>query len=179
MPGDYARLTRLADVRERASETGLRTLVVDVEPLVAWWDSGQEALDEGVTALAGQLSGLPGLQVLVFATNSARRPSSLPALPGVRVSYLASAGKPLRTAPYRGLPKPAAVVGDQLLTDGLLARRLGFAFLHWDPALGDPARGDPELGDPAPAGIPAGPRLLHRLGLLTRPLVFGRNPTAR
>jgi len=70
-----------------------------------------------------------------------------------------SAGKPLRTAPYRGLPRPAAVVGDQLLTDGLLARRLGCAFLHWDPPLD---------------GVPAGPRVLRLLGRLARPVLFGR-----
>jgi predicted HAD superfamily phosphohydrolase YqeG len=48
--------------------------------------------------------------------------------------YLASAVKPLRTAAYRALPRPGAVIGDQLSTDGLLARRLGYTFLHWRPA---------------------------------------------
>ncbi|HVT67846.1 MAG TPA: hypothetical protein VHF26_08870, partial [Trebonia sp.] len=74
-----------------------------------------------------------------------------------------SAGKPLRTAPYRGLPRPAAVVGDQLLTDGLLARRLGCVFLHWDPPLDR---------------VPAGPRVLRLLGRLARPVVFGPRPGA-
>jgi hypothetical protein len=80
------------------------------------------------------------------------------------VVYVASAGKPLRTAPYRRLPEPGAVIGDQLATDGLLARRLGFTFLHWDPKL---------------SGVPPGPMLLQQLGRLARPLFFGRNAAPR
>jgi predicted HAD superfamily phosphohydrolase YqeG len=135
-----------------------------VEPLVAWWDSDQQALDRGIAGVLGQLDELPQLRVLVFATNSARRPSAIPAVPGVRVAYIASAGKPLRTAPYRGLPRPGVIIGDQLPTDGLLARRLGFTFLHWDPKL---------------TGVPPGPRVLHQLGRLARPLLFGRNAASR
>jgi predicted HAD superfamily phosphohydrolase YqeG len=131
-----------------------------VEPLVAWWDSGQQALDDGIAAVLARMAEVPEARAVVFATNSARRPTALPGVPGLTVSYLASARKPLRTAPYRGLPRPGAVIGDQLPTDGLLARRLGFTFLHWDPP---------------PAGVPAGPRLMHRLGRLARPLFFGKD----
>jgi hypothetical protein len=99
------------------------------------------------------------VHVVVFATNSARRPSALPAGDGIRVRYLASAVKPMRTAPYRGLPTPGAVIGDQLPTDGLLAYRLGYAFLHYFPDL---------------ASVPAGPRLMHRWGRLVRPVLFRR-----
>lgn len=159
MRAGYEQLTGLGGLLARARALSLRTMIFDIEPLVAWWDSSQQALDDGIAAVAGQLGELPRLEVVVFATNSARRPSAVPAVPGVRVRYLVSAGKPLRTAPYRGLPAPAAVIGDQLLTDGLLARRLGCAFLHWDPPL---------------AAIPAGPRLLQLLGRLARPAVFGR-----
>jgi hypothetical protein len=49
------------------------------------------------------------------------------------------------------------VVGDQVATDGLLARRLGFTFLHYQPR---------------PADVPPGPRLMHRLGQLALPLLF-------
>jgi predicted HAD superfamily phosphohydrolase YqeG len=164
MPAGYEHLSELPRVLTRARELSVRTLIFDVEPLVAWWDSGQQALDRGIAAVLGQLDEVPQLQVLVFATNSARRPSAIPLVPGVRVVYVASAGKPLRTAPYGGLPKPGAVVGDQLPTDGLLARRLGFTFLHWDPKL---------------SGVPPGPRLLHQLGRLARPLFFGRNTAPR
>ncbi len=53
----------------------------------------------------------------------------------MRVVYLASAGKPLRTTPYRGFPRPGMVIGDQVATDGVLARRLGYAFVLFDPQL--------------------------------------------
>ena len=160
MPAGYEHLTDLPRVLARARELSVRTLILDVEPLIAWWDSGQQALDRGIAEVLGQLDKVPELRVLVFSTNSARTPSLIPPVPGVRVVYVASAGKPLRTAPYRGLPKPGAVIGDQLPTDGLLARRLGFTFLHWDPKL---------------TGVPSGPRALHQLGRLARPLFFGRN----
>ena len=78
---------------------------------------------------------------------------------GLEVSYLSSAGKPLRLAPYGDLPRPGAVVGDQVPTDGLLARRLGFTFLHYQPRLD---------------GVPLGPRVMHRLGRLAVPALFGR-----
>ena len=47
--------------------------------------------------------------------------------------YLASAGKPMRTAAYRLFPRPGMVIGDQVATDGILARRLGFTFVLFDP----------------------------------------------
>jgi len=160
VPSGYRQLTELRGVLARARELSLRTLIFDVEPLVAWWDTSQQALDEGIAGLLAQLDQIPEARVVVFATNSARRPSAVPSVPGVRVSYLASAGKPLRTAPYQGLPRPGAVIGDQVPTDGLLAYRLGFTFLHWDPRL---------------AGVPPGPRLMHLLGRLARPLFFRKD----
>jgi hypothetical protein len=102
--------------------------------------------------------------MVIFATNSARRPSAVPACDGVQVRYLASAGKPLRTAPYRDLPRPGAVAGDQLPTDGILACRLGFTFLHYAPEL---------------TGVPLGPALMHRWGELVRPVLFRRSATDR
>jgi hypothetical protein len=102
--------------------------------------------------------------VVVFATNSARRPSAVPACDGIQVRYLASAGKPLRTAPYHDLPRPGAVAGDQLPTDGILAYRLGFTFLHYAPKL---------------TGVPFGPALMHRWGELVRPVLFRRSATGR
>ena len=44
----YDRLATLDEVLRRAGELSPKTLVFDVEPLVAYWDSGQEALDQGV-----------------------------------------------------------------------------------------------------------------------------------
>jgi hypothetical protein len=74
-----------------------------------------------------------------------------------QVLYLASAGKPLRSKPYRGLPRPGLVVGDQLPTDGLLARRLGYGFVHYQPDL---------------PGTPRGPRAMRMLGHTLRPILF-------
>jgi hypothetical protein len=68
------------------------------------------------------------VRVVVFATNSARRPSAVPVGDGIQVRYLASAGKPLRTAPHHDLSRPGAVAGDQLPTHGILAYRLPFTF---------------------------------------------------
>jgi predicted HAD superfamily phosphohydrolase YqeG len=164
MRTSYEQLTELRDVLTRAGELSLRTMIFDVEPLVAWWDSSQESLDRGVAAVVSELGELPDVREVVFATNSARRPSTVPSVPGVRVTYLASAGKPLRTAPYRGLPRPGAVIGDQVATDGLLARRLGYTFLHWSPQL---------------AGVPLRPRLMGLLGRLAQPLFRTRTGPAR
>jgi predicted HAD superfamily phosphohydrolase YqeG len=134
-------------------------MIFDVEPLVAWWDSDRESLDRGMAMIVSELAAVPDVRVVVLASNSARRPSAVPSLPGVRVMYLASAWKPLRTSPYRALPQPGAVIGDQIATDGLLARRLGYAFFHWCPRL---------------TGVPPGPRLMALLGRLVRPLFFNR-----
>jgi len=155
----YERHAELDDVLEGARKRTVRTIIVDVEPFVSWWGGDQESLDRGVAMIVGKVSALPTLRVLVFATNSARRPSAIPASRDIEVIYLASAGKPLRMAPYRGLPRPGAVIGDQVATDGMLARRLGFAFLYYQPPLDD---------------VPLGPRVLHRLGRLAVPLLFKR-----
>jgi predicted HAD superfamily phosphohydrolase YqeG len=156
----YERHTELDDVLDRAGKLSVRTMIVDIEPLVSWWDHGQESLDRGVAAVLGKVAALPAVRVVVFATNSVRHPSAIPAgRADIEVIYLASAGKPLRTAPYRDLPRPGAVIGDQVPTDGLLARRLGFTFLHYQPRLGD---------------VPLGPRLMHHLGQLVLPLLYSR-----
>jgi predicted HAD superfamily phosphohydrolase YqeG len=73
------------------------------------------------------------VRVVCFATNSMRRLQAVPGRAGAGVAYLASAGKPMRLAPYQGFPGPGAVVGDQFATDGLLARRLGYAFVDYRP----------------------------------------------
>jgi predicted HAD superfamily phosphohydrolase YqeG len=159
MPAGYEQLTELRSVLARARELSVRTMIFDVEPLVAWWDSSRESLDQGIAAVVSEVGQLPDVRVVVFATNSVRRPSAIPSVPGVQVTYLASAGKPLRTAPYRALPRPGAVIGDQIATDGLLAHRLGYTFLHWSPRL---------------AGVPLRPRLMGLLGRLAQPLFRAR-----
>ncbi len=50
----------------------------------------------GVALLVRRACHLPEVQVVCFATNSRRRPQAVPGSAGVRVVYLASAGKPMR-----------------------------------------------------------------------------------
>lgn len=159
MKGAYERLSGQHEALHRAGELSAKTIIFDVEPLVTRWDSSQEALDRGVRQLLGQAGAVPGVHAVCFATNSARCPSAVPVDSGMRVVYLASARKPLRTAPYRDLPRPGVVIGDQVATDGVLARRLGYAFLHYCPPLAD---------------VPIGPRFLRYCGWLMLPFLFRR-----
>ncbi len=144
------------DLPRLIAERSARTVVLDVEPLVAAWDGTQDSLDTGVARVLDQVVGVEGVRAVCFATNSDRQPSALPRSPGIEVIYVVSARKPVATTVYARLPLPGVLVGDQVMTDGLLARRLGYAFLHYRPA------------QPAPIG----PRLLDALGRLARPLVF-------
>ncbi len=159
MTSDYVRVTGLAGLFAEARDLSVRTMIFDVEPLVAPWQGSQESLDQGIARILGAVTTVPSVRAVVFATNSARRPSAVPACDGLQVRYLASAQKPLRTAPYHDLPRPGAVAGDQLPTDGILAHRLGYTFLHYMPEL---------------AGAPLGPALMHRWGKLVRPVLFPR-----
>jgi len=157
-PG-YELVTGETDLLRRLRQLSARTIIVDIEPLVAYWDGTQDALDRGLSRILDGLSAIPAVRVVCFSTNSTRRPSSIPTMPGVQVEYLASAGKPLRIAPYQRFPRPGAVIGDQIVTDGILARRLGYTFLHYRPR---------------PDHAPLGPRLLSGCGRLVRPFVFTR-----
>ena len=155
MTAGYANVTDLAGLLTEARKLAVRTIIVDVEPLVAFWGSDQRTLDLGIARVLDEIRTVPSVRAVVFSTNSARRPSIVPACEGIQVRYLASARKPLHTAPYRDLPRPGAVAGDQLPTDGVLAYRLGFTFLHYVPEM---------------TGVPPGPALMHRWGELLRPL---------
>ena len=48
------------------------------------------------------------------------------------------------------------MIGDQVATDGILARRLGYTFIQLDP----------------PPETPVGPRLMAAAGRLVQPLLF-------
>jgi predicted HAD superfamily phosphohydrolase YqeG len=146
---------------QRIREWGARTVIFDVEPMVAAWDTSTHALDEGIARVLGWITTVPGVRAVCFATNSARQPSVVPTVPGLQVDYLASARKPLRLKPYSRLPRPGVVVGDQIATDGALACRLGYAFVHFRPAA---------------ETMPAGPAVLYRGGMLVRPFLFRRRP---
>ena len=156
MRAAFEHATGLGEAARRAGELSARTVIFDVEPLVAYWNGTQETLDEGIALVLGEMAALPAVEVVCFSTNSPRRPSVAPSAVGVRVVYLASAGKPLRISSYQRFPRPGVVIGDQVATDGILARRLGYAFIQFRP----------------PAGIPAGPRVMAVAGRLVRPLLF-------
>ncbi len=143
----------------RVRESSARTVILDVEPLLAIWDAGRQTLEEGLAAVVPQVAKVPGVQVICVATNSRRPRPKLPQRKGLTTAWIATAGKPLRTAPYRDFPRPGVVIGDQVATDGVLAWRLGYAFVHYRPELDR---------------IPAGPWVMDRLGRLIRPLLFTR-----
>ena len=153
---DYRQFANASDLPRLIAELSARTVVLDIEPLVAAWDGTQAALDDGIARMLGIVGAIPGVRAVCFATNSVRHPSALPDVPDVEVSYVVSARKPARMAPYARLPLPGVVVGDQIMTDGMLARRLGYSFLHYR---------HPQPG-------PLGPRLLDAVGELARPLMF-------
>ena len=162
-PG-YEQFSAEDELPGRLAELSVRTLVIDIEPLVAYWDGTQDALDRGLAHVVDLVAGVPSVTVVCFATNSARRPSVQPRSTRADVVYLASARKPAHLAPYLGFPRPGAVIGDQVLTDGLLARRLGYTFLHYRPQL---------------TGAPIRPQLLNGLGRVARRPLFGprRHPS--
>jgi predicted HAD superfamily phosphohydrolase YqeG len=152
----YEQFGAQRDLPRLLTELSARTVVLDIEPFVATWDGAQDALDLGVRQILAYMAAVPGLRAVCFATNSARRPTALPHVPGIDVTFISSARKPVHLVAYVRLPRPGVVVGDQLMTDGLLARRLGYAFLHYRPA----------------ERAPAGPWLLDLAGRLARPLIF-------
>jgi len=160
MRSGYERLAGLDEALDRIKQLSMQTVIFDIEPLVAHWESDQGALDQGVAHVLSRVGTVPGLKVICFSTNSLRRPSLMPPKDTqVRVVYLAMAGKPLRTSQYQEFPRPGAVVGDQMATDGILARRLGYTYLECRP----------------PDDLPLGPRMMHGLGSLVRPLLFTRH----
>lgn len=133
----YRRVVDPAEISQHINELGAQSLVVDIEPLIAFWDTDQPTLQDGVTPFLEQITSATTVRALVFATNSTRT-LPLPAAPALHIGYLASARKPFRLAPYRELPTPGVVIGDQVATDGILARRL---VLHYCPNLPHIPRG--------------------------------------
>lgn len=155
----YEPVSNERDAQEQIRETGARSVILDIEPVVAAWNTSRPVLDQGVARVLGWITAVPCVRVVCFATNSVRKPSVMPVVPGVRVEYLSSARKPLRLSSYARLPRPGVVVGDQIATDGVLAWRLGYMFIHFRPPSGS---------------MPAGPAVLYRSGGFIRPFLFRR-----
>jgi predicted HAD superfamily phosphohydrolase YqeG len=116
----------------------LRTvsLLVDVEPLVMPWRSMGNTVVDLPQAVAnfGDLicREARGVRTLTFITNSSRCVSDLPSIPPLTLAFISRAHKPWVIGNLRKLPTPRAVVGDQMLTDGLLAWRLQSTFIEWE-----------------------------------------------
>jgi len=138
------------------AQRGVSTLIVDVEPFVANWGAPSAEFAEGAVQLARSIAaGAPLISDIIFATNSHRTRPALPGVDELAITVVRAAGKPWRTKYIRGLPSPVAVVGDQIITDGLLAWRLDVAFLHVVPTV----------------PMPWWPRLQTVIGRLLSPLL--------
>ena len=134
-------------------------LLIDIEPFVARWRTDESALLRGLRERLEQCARITSLREVVFVTNSDRSPSG--GLPGTSLpaSYISSARKPfLQLSRFASLVPPVIVIGDQVLTDGLIAWRLNATFVQ--VAL--------------PARISFGVRAQAALGRIVAPLFFRR-----
>jgi predicted HAD superfamily phosphohydrolase YqeG len=157
MRADYQQFSDQDELLSCVAGLSPKTVVFDVEPLVALWNTGTSELSGGVERLANQLSAIPGIEFLGFVTNSRRRTPVTSRADGPSIFYVSSAHKPLLIKRFRSLPRPGVVIGDQLATDGIFAWRLGFDFIHYHPATGE---------------SPPGVRIMNLTGYLLRPLFF-------
>jgi len=108
------------------------TLVVDVQPFVAPWGCSSDVAISGAVALSEYLARtMPNLKTLVFATNARSAHGQKLPEEGPQVTFVSAARKPWRINYLAGAPRPVVVLGDQIITDGLLAFRLHGQFLHW------------------------------------------------
>lgn len=108
------------------------TVVVDVEPLILAWGSDSALFPEAASNFVHLIStGSPQVRNIIFATNSARWIQAPPAKSILHTSVVVGARKPVHMSYLRRCGSPIVVIGDQLLTDGLLAVRAGGSFVHW------------------------------------------------
>ncbi|HUA30755.1 MAG TPA: hypothetical protein VMC03_17865 [Streptosporangiaceae bacterium] len=157
MRADYQQVSDRDELLSCVAGLSPKTVIFDIEPVVAVWNTGNTELSGGVQRVAKELSAIPGIEFIGFVTNSRRRTPVTSQVGGPNVFYVSSAHKPLLIERYRHLPRPGAVIGDQLATDGIFAWRLGFDFLHYNPGAGE---------------SPPGVRLMNLTGSLLRPLFF-------
>lgn len=153
------------DAVEALRTTRCATAVVDVEPVTAPWRSSSKELSDGLITALAELDKATDIQRIVFLTNSRRVPAD-GLLASSAAVYVARARKPWRLGALADATPPIAVIGDQLLTDGLVAWRLGLQgasaiFLHWQ----------------CPKTF-WWPRLQHATGSCVQPLLF-RGPEDR
>ncbi|MEV0614473.1 hypothetical protein AB0I81_14190 [Nonomuraea sp. NPDC050404] len=146
------RIVSWDEVLQHVAAENPACVIFDVEPLVSYWRNGSADLETGVARVVDEMSKLACIRMVAFATNSSRRPAAALIREGLDIRYVSDAGKPFKSREYRGFPKPGMVIGDQMATDGMLAWRLGYTFLHYRPER---------------ATVPRGPRAMNYVG---RPL---------
>ena len=61
MRPSYQRVAALGEVARRARELAARTMIFDIEPLIASWDSGQQSLDQGIALVLSEAAAVPGV----------------------------------------------------------------------------------------------------------------------
>jgi hypothetical protein len=164
MRADYQQFSDQDELLSCVDSLSPKTVILDVEPFVALWNTGTSELSGGVERLANKLSAIPGIEILGFVTNSRRHTPVTGQADGPSVFYVSSAHKPLLIQRYRHLPRPGVVIGDQLATDGIFAWRLGFDFLHYNPGAGQ---------------SPRGVRIMNLTGNVLRPLFFNSSAHRR
>ena len=138
-------------------------LLIDIEPFVAPWRTDESALLRGLRERLEECATIASLREVAFVTNSERSPSG--GVPGASfpVSYISRARKPfLELSRFASLRSPVIVIGDQVLTDGLMAWRLNATFVQV----------------PLPARISFGVRAQAALGRIVASLFFRRLETA-
>jgi predicted HAD superfamily phosphohydrolase YqeG len=115
-----------------ASEPTL--LIVDVEPFVLRWDSSPTEFVSGVRRIHHNIaSQCPSIARVIFASNARRLWERLAVQTAPSIDIVSRAHKPWRTSYVPEDSQRITVIGDQLLTDGLLAWRLNGTFIHLQP----------------------------------------------
>lgn len=140
------------DVRQALRSRDVATVLFDVEPLLRPW-SGTGDLSGVEDDLRDRLTDLPSVRRVAVVTNSKRYHGS------GRLEVYSGARKPWCAARFVNGERPLAIVGDTVLTDGLLAWRLDALFVHW-------AAPDP----------PWWPRVQRWCGRIVAPLLFRTVP---
>jgi hypothetical protein len=119
MTAPYRGFTDRSEMLDLIRDLSAVTVVFDVEPLIAYWDTDQQTLAAGVTAILDQLAAEPGkVRHVVFATNSTRNLPTPPHRGSLHVEYRTLARKPLRRA-----PSPAASPATAPLTQSATSSR--------------------------------------------------------
>jgi predicted HAD superfamily phosphohydrolase YqeG len=118
LPADLDALERIA-----SREAGPLTIVFDIDNTLVPQGAAEDEFRNGVLGARRRFEAIPSVDRVVMLTNGLPR--------GAR-GIIARGNKPWTTRRRLGLDARTKtwVVGDQVLTDGLLAWRLGATFCH-------------------------------------------------